>query len=497
MFEKAGRFVRLVSFRDDQPHELRGALIPQSAKVAESARSRQRLKSAATRIVIPVAGLFVAAIVATSGYSVIREDRALLASPIVSIVDGNGTDRVTLGYGPQEAFSEDAFFSKTRDALIEQSVSFIEVDLNNKTLRLFEAGVLSETADIKAVGEEGSWWDAPSGLYKVEKKDEREFSTVAQVYFPWAITFEGNYAIHGWPVYPGDAPVKEEFKAGGVRLDTEVAKRFYDAASLGMAVLVHKKPEAPDEAFVYEPTVTGVTAPHYLIADIDNGSVLAASDLEDSVPIASLTKLMTAVVAAEKLNLDTRVEVTSPTFVESLVPRLKDRTNVSMYSLMQLLLAESSNEAAEVIAAQYGRGEFITEMNSRAKQLGMLSSSFVDPSGIGPENVSTLGDLFRLSRYIHEKRQFIFDITANGSIPTISGFNEFADLQNFNQVKDDSSFVGGKIGETMAAGKTSISLHEVQIQGSKRTVAVILLGSSNRTDDVHVLLDYVGERYKR
>jgi len=496
MFEKTGRFVHLISFRDDQPHELRGALIPQSVKVAEKARAESRLFTVATVVGVPLAIFLLVGMAAVASYSFLRKEPAQLAAPIVSIVDPNGADKVALGYGPQEAFSQDAFFGKTRDALIDQSVSFIEVDLDAKTLRYFDKGVLAVSADINAVGEEGSWWDAPSGLYKVEKKDEKEFSTVAQVYFPWAITFEGNYAIHGQPVYPDDRAVADDFKAGGVRIDTAAAEKLFNVATEGMAVLVHKKPKSPSESFVYEPAVTGVTAPYYLIADIDNGSVLAASDLNTEVPIASLTKLMTAVVAAEKLNLDTRVEVTSPTFVESLIPRLKDRTNVSMYSLMQLLLVESSNEAAEVIAGQYGRDKFIEEMNGKAKQLGMLSSKFVDPSGLGPENASTLGDLFRLSQYIHNNRQFIFDITANGSIPTIEGFNEFADLQNFNQVKNDDSFVGGKVGETMAAGKTSVSLHKIQIQGSDRTVIIILLGSANRTDDVHTLLDYVQEHFK-
>ena len=135
-------------------------------------------------------------------------------------------------------------------------------------------------------------------------------------------------------------------------------------------------------------------------------------------------------------------------------------------------------------------------MNSKAKQLGMLSSTFVDPSGLGPENVSSLGDLFRLSQYIHNKRQFIFDITADGRISTIEGFDEFSNLQNFNQVKNVSNFEGGKVGETMAAGKTSVSIHKIKIQGSDRSVIIILLGSSSRTDDVHTLLDYVTEHFK-
>lgn len=496
MFEKAGRSVRLLSFRDDQPSELRGSLIPQSVKKAEKKRAEARAVSLLTTVALPIAAVALFAFVSISGYGLMTKN-SQLASPTVTIMDPDTFSQVTLGYGPQVTLSQDSFFSETRDAFIDQSQSFIEVDLDARTLRFFEKGVLTQSTEIKAVGEEGSWWDAPSGLYKVEKKEAYGFSTIAQAYFPWAIIFEGNYAIHGWPEYPGKKIVGDGFKAGGVRIDTVAAETFYKAAEAGLPVLVHKKPkEEITERFVYEPAVTGVTAPHYLIADIDNGSILAASDLEDTVPIASLTKLMTAVVAAEKMNLDSRIEITSPNFVQSLIPRLKDRTSVSMYSLLQVLLVESSNESAEVIAGEYGRDNFVSEMNTKAKQVGMLNSKFVDPSGLGPENVSSLGDLFRLSQYIHNNRQFIFDITADGKIATIEGFDEFANLSNFNQVQDVNNFEGGKVGETTAAGKTSVSLHKVKIQGSDRTVIIILLGSAARTDDVHTLLKYVEDHFK-
>ena len=496
MFEKAGRSVRLFSFKDDQPSELRGSLIPQSVKIAEQKRAKSRVLSKVAIVGLPIVAFATLAFVSATHYQIFSLKNQI-ASPIVSIVDANTFAKVTLEYGPQSTLSESSFFSETRDAFIDKSLTFIEIDLDAKTLRFFENGVLTQSGDIKAVGQDGSWWDAPSGLYKVEKKSKYDFSTTGQVYFPWLLSFEGNYTIHGWPEYPGKKPVADDFTAGGIRIDTKIAETLYGAVAEGTPVLVHKTPSKnTEERFIYNPIVTGVTAPHYLIADIDNGSIIAASDLQDTVPIASLTKLMTAVVAAEKMNLDSRVEVTSPTFVESLIPRLKERTNVSMYSLMQLLLVESSNESAEVIAGEYGREKFVEEMNSKAKQVGMLSSTFVDPSGLGPENVSSLGDLFRLSQYIHNKRQFIFDITADGRISTIEGFDEFSNLQNFNQVKNVSNFEGGKVGETMAAGKTSVSIHKIKIQGSDRSVIIILLGSSSRTDDVHTLLKYVEQHFK-
>jgi D-alanyl-D-alanine carboxypeptidase len=363
-------------------------------------------------------------------------------------------------------------------------------------VRYFEEGVLAQSAEILALGQKGSWWDAPSGLYKVDVVTDKEFSTVAQAEFPSAVIFEGNYMIHGWPIYPDGTAVPDTFTGGGIRIDGEKALALIEVAKKDMPVLVHQKPAEADK-FVYEPTVPTIETPHYLIADIENGSILAASDLDDAVPIASLTKLMTAVVTAEKLDLDSRVQVTSPSFVQSLIPRLKDRSSVSMYSLLQLLLVESSNEAAEVIAGEYGREDFVTEMNTKATQLGMASTEFVDPSGLGAGNVSSLGDLYRLSQYIQDNRSFIFDITADGEMSNMAGMNEFAGLVNFNGVKDIESFEGGKVGETTAAGQTSISLHNIEIQGSKRTVVIILLGSSKRSEDIRLLIDFVTSRFDR
>jgi D-alanyl-D-alanine carboxypeptidase len=204
---------------------------------------------------------------------------------------------------------------------------------------------------------------------------------------------------------------------------------------------------------------------------------------------------MTAVIAAEELQLDQRVFVTSPNFVTSLVPRLANRSSVSMYSLMQLLLVESSNEASEVIAAELGRVDFIDAMNTKARQLGMLNTTFADPSGLSSENISTVGDLYRLTQYIYDNRRFIFDITKDINLPSSYQGGDFAGLINFNEVEDTTGFIGGKVGETLAAGQTSISLHELSIKGTTRTVVVIILGSDGRTADVQSLVSFVEEQF--
>ena len=497
MFNESDQTVRIFSYHEDQPTEVIGSLIPRSvqAKQATKRSSFTIVRKVVVTTVVPVVSVALLAFVTFSGYGIVSQGN-LAAAPTVTIFDPNSSSYVPFPYGPQAALAKVDFFEQTRDAFIEESLTFIEVDVSAETVRFFKNGVLLETAPILATGESGSWWDAPSGLYEIESKSERQFSTYAQVYFPWSITFEGNYVIHGVPEYPDGESVNREYLGGGVRLTNDEAEKLYELAKESMPVLVHKKPDSPD-LFVYEPVVPTVEAAHYLVADLQNGSILAASDLHEQVPIASITKLMTAVVAAEKMSLDTRVRAASPTFVESLIPRLSERSTVSMYSLLQLLLVESSNEAAEVIAGEYGRDAFIEEMNTKARLIGMNESTFADPSGLNASNTSSLGDLYQLTRHIHNQRNFIFEITATGEAVGVVGGGEFGELANFNQIEGSDSFVGGKVGETNAAGQTSISIHELDIQGEKRTVAVILLGSPARTSDVNELLSFVEQRFSR
>ena len=137
----------------------------------------------------------------------------------------------------------------------------------------------------------------------------------------------------------------------------------------------------------------------------------------------------------------------------------------------------------------------MTLMNQKAVDIGMTDTYFIDPSGLGAENVSSVSDLLRLTQYIHKNRNFIFELTVNQYIPTSYVSGEFGDLLNFNEVKGLDNFIGGKVGETKAAGQTSISLHNLEVKGKLRTIAVIILGSEDRNHDVTELLHYAEKHF--
>jgi D-alanyl-D-alanine carboxypeptidase len=134
-------------------------------------------------------------------------------------------------------------------------------------------------------------------------------------------------------------------------------------------------------------------------------------------------------------------------------------------------------------------------MNERAASLSMTHTHFADPSGLDSGNVSSVGDLLRLISYIYEKRRFIIDISAGQKLPDLYVTGEFSGLSNFNEVEGLDNFIGGKIGETRAAGQTSVTLHTLNVKGTERVVAIIILGSEGRNDDVLALMQYATDRF--
>ncbi len=496
MFQKPKDTLQLIVHESDQPNVSKGALIPfKPAAIVEPPTRALAIPAVRSLARVGVVALMFAVfgLAGTIGYGSFLQSTQV-ASPIVTIVDPVTLSVAPFDYGPQAALSQTSFFEETRDAFIEDETTFIELDIERKQLRYFTRGVLAYSTKIIQTPAKGSWWEVEAGLYQVDEKKDEFFSNLAQTVMPWTITFQENFMIHGAPQYPDGSSVPTESAVGGVQIATDDAQRLYQLVGKNTPVLVHVGGQSVD-SFVYRPSVPDISTPHYFIADLDNNALLAANDISVPVPIASLTKLMTAVVAAEELPLDQRVFATAPSFVTSLIPRLSERSSVSMYSLLQLLLVESSNEAAEVIASEYGREEFIEAMNKKARQLGMLNTTFADPSGLSADNVSTVGDLYRLAQHIDKNRSFIFDITRDVNLPSAYVGGDFAGLVNFNEVEDVTGFVGGKVGETTAAGQTSLSLHELKIDGTTRTVVVIVLGSTGRTADVQTLVSFVEDRF--
>jgi len=230
-----------------------------------------------------------------------------------------------------------------------------------------------------------------------------------------------------------------------------------------------------------------VSARAWGVYDLETGAQLLAHEPDTALPIASLTKLMTAVVAREGESAATTTLSWRAVATEGRAGRLRAGETLSVYELLFPLLIESSNDAAEALAEYTGRDSFIAEMNLAAARLGMFDTVYADPSGLSSENVSTVSDLVRLLRAVAIREPHLLDITR---------LSQYVGTEhtwvNVNPVSSVDAFRGGKHGYTDEANRTFVGLFEHEFSGGVvRTLTIVLLGSEHLPTDVATLRAFV------
>jgi serine-type D-Ala-D-Ala endopeptidase (penicillin-binding protein 7) len=151
-----------------------------------------------------------------------------------------------------------------------------------------------------------------------------------------------------------------------------------------------------------------------LVIDQSSGTVLFEKNASTQVPIASITKLMTAMVALDaKPDMQERLTISQEDVDthKGTRSRLRVGTNLTREEMMRLALMASENRAAAALSRYYpgGRPEFVAAMNRKATELGLTETRFEDPTGLTPANVSSARDLTKLAAAAHaypEIREF-------------------------------------------------------------------------------------------
>ncbi len=138
-----------------------------------------------------------------------------------------------------------------------------------------------------------------------------------------------------------------------------------------------------------------------LLVDLQTNKILYSSNPDMVVPIASVTKLMTAIVAVDaKLPLDQQLPIiiSDTKEMKYVFSRVRIGSEISRRNMLMLALMSSENRAAASLAHHYpgGHKAFIAAMNAKAKALGMRNTHYVEPTGLSEHNVSTASDLVLL-----------------------------------------------------------------------------------------------------
>jgi len=173
------------------------------------------------------------------------------------------------------------------------------------------------------------------------------------------------------------------------------------------------------------------------------------------------------------------------TYGESAGFKLGERYTVN--DLISAMMTVSSNDAAYALAAHFGEDDFISEMNLFAKNIGMKSTTFRDSSGLSPQNLSTVEDLYLLGKYIWENEPDIFSITRKKSA-TIhdvnTGFQHT--LININKFAGRDDFLGGKTGQIPEAGGNLLSLFTYKT--FNQPILIVVLGTDERFVETEKIL---------
>ncbi|MGZ8134774.1 D-alanyl-D-alanine endopeptidase [Bordetella bronchiseptica] len=217
------------------------------------------------------------------------------------------------------------------------------------------------------------------------------------------------------------------------------------------------------------------------VQDLETSTVLFAKNENVVRPIASISKLMTALVVVDaNLPMDEMIEITDDDVdtLKHTTSRLRVGTVLSRGDMLHLALMSSENRAAHALGRNYpgGMPAFVAAMNAKARSLGMLNTRFVEPTGLSSENVSSPRDLARMLRAASQ-RPLIHRYSTDTEYE-VEINNRAQTFRNTNLLvrKPDWDIKVSKTGFINEAGECLVML--ARING--RDMAIVLLDSQGK-----------------
>ena len=238
-----------------------------------------------------------------------------------------------------------------------------------------------------------------------------------------------------------------------------------------------------DEAGNVVPDLRAAAA---IIYDPATGKVLYEENSQDERSIASITKVMTAIVFLETAtDLDEEVQIVRADTLRASTTYLRTNDRIRLADLLHLLLIPSDNAAARALArlSPLGYDGFIARMNQKADDLGLDHTAYTDPSGLFADNISSAYDMARLISFasdddrigpIMRTPEYSFR-----TIPAPRTSSRVITVRNTNQIlrNGDMDVLGGKTGFISKAGYCLATLLKMPSGGP--SLAVVVLGASS------------------
>ena len=246
---------------------------------------------------------------------------------------------------------------------------------------------------------------------------------------------------------------------------------------------------------VTPPEIRAEAAFSLLVTSEGKERVLFAKNQDSALPIASLTKLVTALVSLESYNLEEQVLVSAHAIAEEGDQgMLLEGQTLSVQEMLYPLLLQSSNDAAVALAEHMGQENFLKRMNHRAQTLQLAQTSFMNPNGLDPEdldqlpNLSSARDLAELAVFVKRQHPQIFKILVLPRFGPYVNTNEFVRSNGW-----ETKVLGGKTGQTDLAQGCLILL--LQSPENKGYTVNVILGAADRFGEMRKLVDWTHDGF--
>ena len=244
-----------------------------------------------------------------------------------------------------------------------------------------------------------------------------------------------------------------------------------------------------------------ILAKQFVLVDGESGLILNEKNSNGQVPIASTTKIMSAIVALENYNLGDVVTV--PKIATEQIPtvvNLRVGEKITVSELLHCMLIKSGNDSAFAVATFMDKTNnsdvtaFVDKMNAKAKELGMKDTHYLSPAGLNDDGYSSAADLAKVTRYALESPTFREIVSTDKYVATNTTKTIFHALENSNRLVTTYQYLGAigvKTGFTYAASHCLVGA----AKRNNHTLIAVILGTYADTptasaDEARKLLDW-------
>ncbi|RBQ28551.1 D-alanyl-D-alanine carboxypeptidase family protein [Aliarcobacter vitoriensis] len=230
-----------------------------------------------------------------------------------------------------------------------------------------------------------------------------------------------------------------------------------------------------------------------IVKDLNKKQLIFQKDANQKLSPASLTKIMTSIIAIESGKMDKVVTITKEMKnVEPTIMNFKVGEKFYLRDLVNAAMIKSANDAANAIAIYLGNGnkqKFVNMMNAKAKKLGMLNTNFQNPCGFdAPTHKSTASDLLKLTEYAIKNKTFNTIVKKeNYTFQAINTKRTYKMHTSNKLLPKEKYMVGVKTGYTSKAGPCLIA----RAKDGKKDILLVMLNSQNRWENTKLALDTV------